>query len=100
MREVSTITTQKHYATETNIKEQIVNSERSEATQEAGIMMDVSQTQLEADTSRVELLKPKTKKRVGCWKVRTLNQHRGGVAIIMNRKVENSCLTGNQSATN
>ena len=76
-------------------------------------MTDVSQTQLEADTTRVEFPKPKTKIRVGSWNVRTLHtagkfqqvlremesysiiyygqtdhQHRGGVAIIINRKVE------------
>ena len=41
----------KYYVTETNTKE--------EATQEAGIMKDGSQTQLEADTPKVELLKRK-----------------------------------------
>jgi len=35
---------------------------------------DVSQTQLEAVTPSVELLKPKTKIRVGSWNVRTLYQ--------------------------
>ena len=64
----------KQYATETNTKEQNINGARNEATQEAGIMMDVSQTQLEADTPRVELIKLKTKIPVGSWNVRTLYQ--------------------------
>ena len=64
------------HATETNIKEQNVNGARSEATQEAGIMTDVSHTQLEADTPGVELLKPKTKIQVGSWNVRTHYQAR------------------------
>ena len=43
MREVNTLIMQKQYATETKIKKN-VNGERSEATQEAGIMRGVSQT--------------------------------------------------------
>ena len=37
-------------------------------------MKDVSQTQMEADTPRVERLEPKTKVRVGSRNVRTLYQ--------------------------
>ena len=50
----------KYRTTETNTKEQNVNGARSEGSQEAGITKDVSQTQSEADSPRVELLKPKT----------------------------------------
>ena len=64
----------KHYATETNTKEQQVSDARSDATQEAGIRKDVNQSQSETDTQRVELLNPKTKIRVGSWNVRTLYQ--------------------------
>jgi len=39
----------KQYATETKTKEQNVNGERSEATQEAGIMKDVKVTKLTKD---------------------------------------------------
>ena len=88
MREVSTLATkQKHYATETNTKEQNVNGARSGATQKAGIMIDVSQTQLEADTQRVDLLKPKTKIRVGSCNMRTLYQT--GKLQQVHREVEN-----------
>ena len=71
MREVIILTM---YATETKTKEQNINGERSEAIQEAGIMKDVSQTQLEADTMRVQLLKPKRKIRMGSWNLKTLYQ--------------------------
>jgi len=48
---------------------------------------DVSQTQSEAETPRVELLKSKTKIRVGSWNVRTLFQAKEFQQVL--REMEN-----------
>ena len=51
-------------------------------------MTDVIQTQTEANIKKVDILKPKTVRRVGCWNVRTLYQT-GKLAQVI-REMENN----------
>lgn len=61
------------HATETWTIEQDAGR-RIKANQETGPMTDNSQTRKGANIPRVDMLQPKTTRRVGCWNVRTLYQ--------------------------
>ena len=66
------------YATETGTTETGTNEQnagrRIKASQETGPMTDDSQSRKDANISKVDMLRPKTTRRVGCWNVRTLYQ--------------------------
>ena len=69
----ATLSRKRFHATETLTNEQDAGR-RIKANQETGPITDDSQTRKDANILRVDMLQPKTTRRVGCWNVRTLHQ--------------------------
>ena len=69
----ATLPRKKLHATETLTNEQDAGR-RIKTSQETGPMTDDSQTRKGANISRVDMLRTKTTRRVGCWNLRTLYQ--------------------------